>query len=123
MKNMLGKTGESFSSCYYPYVHLVRFPCTRPMCISCVSCACGLCTSKGYSPSSKGSRTPKIFCPINRTTILALQSVDFGREKTMALTLTLWRWKTTLTKSHYETLTYKEVFIRLPIGLKGLKSL
>ena len=32
--------------------------------------------------------------------------------------LSLYKWKTTLTKSHWETLTPKGVFIGLPIKLK-----
>ena len=48
------------------------------------------------------SLTPKIFCLMTQTTILAFKSVIFGRKKVMAhlflslsLSLSLWRWKTT----------------------------
>ena len=39
------------------------------------------------------------------------------------MTLSLWMWKTILTKSHLETLIHKGVFIGLPIGLSDLSPL
>ena len=35
------------------------------------------------------SRTPKVFCLMTRTTTLALQRVDFGRDDALALSLSL----------------------------------
>ena len=56
------------------YAVLIHMACARPI---------------HYSLYPKRSRTPKIFRPLTQTMILALQSVGFEMEETMAFSLSI----------------------------------
>ena len=63
-----------------------------------------------------------IFYLVIQTMILALQSVGFVEGKKLWLFLSIWRWKTVLTKSMLESLTFKGVFIGFSIGFKWFET-